>query len=45
MKTIKILSTVNKTKVEGFNEWMLKIKNIHYADNDKMTKAYERVNN
>lgn len=34
---------IKKVHVEGFNEWMLKIKNVHYADNKQMTKAYERV--
>lgn len=26
-----------------FNEWMLKIKSIHYADNNAMLKAYEKI--
>lgn len=37
-------TTVKKIHVEGFNDWMLKIRNIHYADNIQMSKAYERVN-
>lgn len=30
-------------EVENFYEWLLKIKNIHLADNDKMSKAFEIV--
>ena len=30
-------------EVENFYEWLLKIKNIHLADNDKMIKAFEIV--
>lgn len=26
-----------------FYDWMLKIKNVHLASNDKMNKAYERI--
>ena len=31
------------TEKERFNEWMKKIKNIYYYDNEKMRKAYERI--
>ena len=31
------------TEKERFNEWMKKIKNIYYSDNEKMCKAYERI--
>ena len=31
------------TTVEKFNEWMLKIRNIYYTDNNQMTKAYEQL--
>jgi hypothetical protein len=31
------------TKAEKFNEWMLKIRNIYYSDNNQMTKAYEQL--
>lgn len=30
----------NKLK---FNEWMQKIKNIYFADNEQMTNAYIRI--
>lgn len=36
-------STLNKVHVNGFYEWMLKIKNIHLADNKQMSEAYNRV--
>lgn len=29
--------------IERFDEWMKKIKNIHYHDNEQMCNAYERV--
>ena len=29
--------------VNKFYEWMLAIGNIHLADNDKMTKAFQKV--
>ena len=29
--------------LERFYEWMLKIKSIHLADNEKMAKAYDVV--
>lgn len=29
--------------VEKFYEWLLKIKNIHLADNNQMSKAYDIV--
>lgn len=32
-------------KIQDFNSWMLKIKNIHYSDNEKMDKAYSRLKN
>lgn len=28
---------------EKFNEWMQKIKNIYFADNEKMCQAYQRI--
>lgn len=31
--------------VERFYEWLLKIKNIHMADNERMSKAYAIVYN
>jgi hypothetical protein len=39
----QLIRVVNKVHVNGFNEWMLKIKNIHYADNNQMCRAYDRV--
>jgi len=29
----------------GFHDWMLKIKNIHYANDNLMAKAINRLNN
>lgn len=26
-----------------FNEWMQKIKNLYYSDNDAMIRAYDRI--
>lgn len=35
-----------KTAVEKFDEWMRnKVKSIHYANNEKMCNAYNRINN
>ena len=31
----------NKIK---FDNWMLKIKNIYYSDNEQMCEAYKRIN-
>ena len=28
---------------EKFNEWLKKIGNIYYSDNERMCKAYERI--
>jgi|TARA_B110000046_G_scaffold174967_1_gene199240 hypothetical protein len=33
------------SKIEKFNEWMLKINSIYYANNEAMTKAYNKINN
>jgi hypothetical protein len=30
-------------EVERFYEWLLKMKNIYLADNDKMSEAYIKV--
>jgi hypothetical protein len=30
-------------KIEKFNQWMLKIKSIYYADHQRMLIAYERL--
>jgi len=32
-----------QTKEEGFNEWMKKIKNEYYADNDRMNNSFDRL--
>jgi len=33
-----------KTEAENFNEWMKnKVKSIHYANNEKMCNAYNRI--
>lgn len=29
--------------VHKFNEWMLKIKNIHYSDDNLMAKAFKVI--
>ena len=29
--------------LERFYEWMLKMGNVHLADNEKMAKAYEAI--
>jgi len=31
------------TKVEKFNQWMQKIGNIYFADNERMLNAYTRI--
>ena len=28
---------------QDFNEWMANIKNIHYADNEQMLNAFEKI--
>ena len=33
------------TKIEKFNEWMLKVNSIYYANNEAMTKAYNKITN
>jgi|TARA_R110001592_G_scaffold83134_3_gene246206 hypothetical protein len=32
-------------EIEKFNEWMLKINNNFFADNEAMTEAYKKINN
>ena len=34
----------NMNEIEKFNEWMLKIQNEHYSDNQAMTAAYQKIN-
>ena len=34
----------NMNEIEKFNEWMLKIQNEHYSDNQAMTAAYKKIN-
>jgi len=31
------------SEVEKFYEWMLKMGNIHLADNEKMSKAFNKI--
>jgi hypothetical protein len=38
------IEPVKQTKSEKFNEWMLKMGNIHYHDHEAMIKAFEIVN-
>jgi hypothetical protein len=33
----------NATKI-GFLEWLAKIKNIHYSDDDSVSRALEKIN-
>jgi hypothetical protein len=35
----------NIDKIVKFDDWMIKIKNIHYPNNKAMTKAYKKINN
>ena len=35
----------NIKELDRFNNWMLKIKNIHYSDNIQMLKAYNKIEN
>jgi len=37
-KKIKVMENL-----ERFYEWMLKMNNIHLADNEKMARAYEMI--
>lgn len=30
-------------RIEKFNEWMLKMGNIHYSDNQQMLNAYNKI--
>ena len=30
-------------KIKNFDEWMKKIKNIHYINNQKMLNAYNKI--
>ena len=30
-------------EMQRFERWMLKIKNVHYADNKRMNEAYVKV--
>jgi len=32
-------------QMEGFYSWMLKIKSIHLADNERMSRAYQNIYN
>ena len=32
-------------KIQAFDIWMRKIRNIYYGDNDKMVRAYESLSN
>ena len=34
----------NMNEIEKFNEWMLKIHNEHYSDNQAMMAAYQKIN-
>ena len=30
-------------RIQDFNDWMLKIKNVYYAQNQLMLNAYNRI--
>lgn len=32
-----------QTQKDKFNEWLLKIGNVHTANNEKMSKAFDRI--
>ena len=32
-------------EINKFNDWMLKIRNIHYSNHASMMKAYETISN
>lgn len=43
---MKVKSKPKKTEIENFDSWMRKkVKSVFYADNEKMCRAYERMNN
>lgn len=39
----EINKSINMKPVLKFDSWMRKIKNVHYSDNDKMLKAYQKI--
>ena len=38
------MKTEKQIRIEKFNEWMLKIGNLYYAQNQRMLNAYNRIN-
>mgnify|MGYP000017284341 FL=1 len=42
-KRLKQRLLTEETKAEKFNNWMLKIKSVHYANHLEMCNAYERL--
>jgi hypothetical protein len=38
------MNTERQLRIEKFDEWMLKIRNIYYFDNEKMLNAYDKIN-
>jgi len=42
-KRLKKRLLTEPTRAEQFNEWMLKIKNVHYSNNLEMCNAYEKL--
>lgn len=36
-------NTNNMENQKKFDNWMLKIKNIYYSDNERMCEAYQRI--
>ena len=38
------MKTEKQIRIEKFNEWMLKIKNVYYPQNQRMLNAYNRIN-
>ena len=37
------VKTATQNNKEKFDNWMRKMGNIYYSDNEKMCKAYERI--
>jgi hypothetical protein len=43
MENTKQLNRKGERDMQRFYKWMLKIKSIHLADNNRMSEAYQRV--
>ena len=38
------IKTATQNNKEKFNEWMKKMSNIYYSDNEQMCNAYAKIN-